>query len=91
MMTKDNSSLDQGRLAKLEAHLADALRPIRPRQDFVRRLRDGIHLPQRAELALRVHDWETLLLVLGGVFSGAVVIVTLARALFHLFGRRELP
>lgn len=87
----DNADRDHGRLTSLEAHLAQALRPVRPRQDFVRRVREGIRLPQRAEIALKLRDWETLLMVFGGVLSGAVVILTLARALFHLFGRRHMP
>jgi hypothetical protein len=82
---------EHGRLAALEENLADALRPIRPRQDFVRRLREGIRIPQREEIALKLQDWETLLMVFGGVFSGAVVILTVARALFHVFGRRHMP
>ncbi len=90
MSTMDPQS-DQGRLAVLEAHLAEALKPIRPRQDFVARLREGIHLPQREEIALRLRDWQTLLLVFGGVFSGAVVVLTFARAMFHIFGRRHIP
>ncbi len=90
-MGTNNSNSDQGRLAALEAHLAQALRPIRPRQDYVRGLREGIRIPQRAEIAMKLQDWETLLVILGGVFSGAVVIVTVARAMFHLFGRRQMP
>jgi len=82
---------EHGRLAAIEEHLADALRPIRPRQDFVKRLREGIRIPQREEIALKLQDWETLLVVFGGVFSGAVVILTVARALFHVFGRRHMP
>ncbi len=91
LMTMENMKSDHGRLAALEAHLAEALRPIRPRPDFVTRLREGIRIPQRDEIALRLRDWQTLLLVFGGVFSGAVVILTFARAMFHLFGRRQLP
>ena len=82
---------EHGRLATLEDNLAEALRPVRPRQDFVRRLREGIRIPQREEIVLRLQDWEKLLLVFGGVFSGAVVILTVARALFHVFGRRQMP
>lgn len=87
----NHSNGDHGRLAALEAHLARALTPVRPRQDFVRRVRAGIRLPERAEIALKLQDWETLLLVVGGVLSGAVAILTLARALFHLVGRRHMP
>ncbi len=82
---------DRGRMMALEANLAQALRPVRPRQDFVRRVREGIRLPERAEIALKLQDWENLLIVFGSVLSGAVVILTLARALFHLFGRRHMP
>lgn len=74
----------------IEAHLAGALRPVRPPQALLQRLRNRIHIPERSELAVRLRDWQTLLLVLGGVFSGALVILTVARALFHLVGRRNI-
>ncbi len=89
-MNTSRTQSEQGRLAALEAHLANVLRPVRPRQAFVRRVREGIRIPPRAEIALRLRDWQTLLLVLGGVFSGAVAILTVARALFHIFGRRNI-
>jgi hypothetical protein len=78
------------RLDAIEAHLAGTLKPVTPRQDFVRHLRGRIHLPARDEIAVRLRDWRTLLLVFGGVFSGALVVLTVARALFHLFGRRNM-
>ncbi len=89
-MSTNRADSEQGRLAALEANLAKVLRPVRPRQAFVRRIREGIRIPARAEIALRLRDWQTLLLVFGGVFSGAVVILTLARAMFHIFGRRNI-
>ncbi len=77
-------------LDALEAHLAGTLKPVAPRKDFVRNLRGRIRLPKRAELAHRLRDWQTLLFVLGGVVSGTLVILTVARAIFHLFGRRNV-
>lgn len=74
----------------LEASLAGTLRRVKPRRDFVRHLRGRIHLPPRQEIATRLRDWQTLLLVFGGVISGLLVLLTVARALFHLFGRRNL-
>ena len=78
------------RLDFIEAHLAGTLKPVAPRQDFVQHLRGRIHLPQREEITSRLHDWRTLVLVFSGVFSGALVILTVARAFYHLFGRRNI-
>ncbi len=74
----------------IEASLAGTLKPVRPRQDFVHRLRERIHLPHREDIVFRLRDWERLLLIFGSVLSGMVVLLTIARALFHLFGRRNV-
>ena len=84
------TKLPEERFDAIEAHLAGTLKPVTPRKDFVRHLHGRIHLPQRGEITVRLRDWRTLLLVFGGVLSGAVVILTLARAFYHLFGRRNM-
>jgi hypothetical protein len=89
-MKRNNGEMQADRLDAVEAHLANALRRVTPRKAFVSRLKQRIHIPERQEIALRLRDWDRLLLVFGGVFSGALVILTIARALFHLFGRRHL-
>jgi hypothetical protein len=76
-------------LNDLEAHLAGTLRPVAPPRAFVQRLRSRIHLPARDEIVVRLRDWQKLILVFGGVISGMLVILTVARALFHIFGRRD--
>ena len=77
------------RLDEIERHLAGTLKPVSPSRDLIQRLRRRIRIPQRSEIAVRIKDWNTLMLVLGGVLSGALVIVTVARAIFHLVGRRN--
>ena len=77
-------------LENLEAHLAGTLKPVRPRKDFVQLLRGRIRIPPREEIAFRLQDWQRLFLVMGGVISGTLILLTVARALFHLFGRRNL-
>ena len=77
-------------LDELEAHLAGTLKPVAPPRRFVRGLRGRIHLPPREEIVLRLRDWNRWFFVLGGVMSGVLVILTVARALFHLFGRRNM-
>jgi len=90
MSTSKLTSMPEDDLNDLEAHLAGTLRPVAPRRDFVQRLRERVHLPPRAEIATRLRDWQTLMLVVGGVISGTLVIITVARAMFHLFGKRDV-
>lgn len=89
-MTKqqDTSSLEN--LESLEAHLAGTLRPVSPPKDFVIRLRDRVRLPEREEIVNRLRDWSRLFMVFGSVMSGMVLLITIARALYYLVGRRKL-
>ncbi len=82
-------NLSEEQLDAIEAHLAGTLKPVTPPRDFVKRLRGRIHIPQRSEIAVRLSDWRTLVLVFSGVLSGTLVIITVARAMYHLFGRRN--
>lgn len=66
------------------------LRPVSPSRELIQRLRSRIRIPQRSEIVVRLRDWQTLMIVLGGVISGALVVLTVARALFHLVGRRNV-
>ncbi len=84
------SSSNNEELDDLEASLAGTLKRVKPPRAFVRRLRGHIHMPPRREIAMRLHDWQTLFLVFGGVVSGLLVLLTIARALFHLVGKRHL-
>ncbi len=77
------------RLNELEAHLAGTLKPVTPPTDLVQRLRDRIHFPQPREMRSRIGDWNRLFVVYGGVMSGLLVIITIARAFFYFY-RREM-
>jgi hypothetical protein len=83
------TDLSEEKFDVLEAHLAGTLKPVAPPSDFVQRLRWHIHLPPPGEIAIRLNDWRKLVLVFSGVLSGALVIITVARAFYHLFGRRN--
>jgi hypothetical protein len=87
-MTTRRSITSEEKLDMLESHLAGTLKRVPPPNDLVRRLRLQARMPARAEIVLRLRDWRTLFLVLGGVMSGMVLIVTVARAFYHLVGRR---
>lgn len=77
-------------LQDLEARLAGTLKPVQPSRDTVQRLRARLRFPAREEIVSRLGDWKRMFLVLGGVMSGMVVVITLARAFFYLVGRRHM-
>lgn len=79
---------DEEQLFVLEEHLADTLKPITPPSELVVRMRERIRLPQREEIVSRIDSWQRLILIFGGVMSGFVVMVTIARAFFYFIGRK---
>jgi hypothetical protein len=88
MNAKLEHANDSAELDDLERRLRGTLRPVVPPRDVLSRLQGRIHFPDASELAARLRDWQTLWLVLVGALSGALLIITVARAMFHLAGRR---
>jgi len=89
-MTKRRKNLTSAEdLDVLEAHLAGTLKPVAPPKDIVQRLRERVQMPNRNEIALRLTDWRRLFIVFGGVISGLLVLITLARAFYYLTGRKD--
>jgi hypothetical protein len=72
----------------LEAHLAGTLKPVAPSKEIFHRLKIRAQMPSREEITLRLTDWRRLFLVFGGVISGMLLFITLARAFYYLAGRR---
>ena len=89
-MSEQQDKLSPENIESLEAHLAGTLRPVSPPKDFVQQLRDRIHLPKREVIVSRLRDWNRLFLVFGSVMSGMLIIITVARALYYLVGRRNM-
>ena len=87
-MTRRPTISAEYKLNDLEAQLAGTLKPIHPSKDVIQRLRARIHFPDRAEIALRFQDWRRLFLVFGGVMSGMLLLITLARAFYYLAARK---
>lgn len=81
-------TLSEDQVMALEAHLAGTLRPVTPPIDVVQRLRERIRFPQPDEIVSRLRDWKRMFVVFGGVMSGMLVIITVARAFYYLVGRR---
>jgi hypothetical protein len=90
MAGRKTKPVSDEQLYALEAHLAGTLKPVTPPSDLVQRLRERmIRFPAREEIVLRFRDWRKLFLVFGGVMSGLLLVITIARAFFHLVGRRS--
>ena len=90
MTKRKTTPADTEELDVLEAHLAGTLKPVAPPRDIVQRLRERIRMPDREEITLRLTDWNRLFLVFGGVMSGLLLLVTIARVFYYLVGRRDV-
>ena len=64
-MSKQQNDPSLKNFESLEAHLAGTLRPVTLPKDFVHRLRDRVHLPERAVIVSRLRDWNRLFVVFG--------------------------
>jgi hypothetical protein len=89
-MVRSKTKNIDSEINELEAHLAGTLRPVTPPRDVVNRLKERIRFPQPREIASHLRtEWLKMWLVFGGVMSGFLVIITIARAFFYLVGRRH--
>ncbi len=85
-MTSNNDEL----LLDIEQRLTKTLKPVHPSRDVVLRLRERLRFPVREEITLRLQDWQRMFLVFGGVMSGMLALITIARALYYFVGRRHM-
>ena len=72
-----------------EAQLEAAFRPVRPSSKYVQSLRQRIHAKAPVEVSQRLDDRSSLLLILGGVLSVSLLIITTVRAIFYLANRSK--
>jgi len=73
-----------------EARLEAALHPVQPSRKFVQTMRQRIKFEAPVEVARRLSDQPSLLLILGGVLSASLLIITAARAIFYLTNRAKI-
>lgn len=77
-------------LEALESRLRHTLRPVELPLEYFQRLRERVrYSPPQIVAARRMFEWEFWFIVIAGAFSTFVVILTLARALFYFFGRKQ--
>lgn len=88
MNAKQTSTSNDSELQSLETHLSRTLKRIPPPSGMVERLRSRIQMPTRSEITLKLSDWRRLFFVFGGVISGMLILVTIAR-MFYYFAARS--
>ncbi len=71
----------------MEAQLQDLLRPIQPSQKFVQTIRQRIRFSPRVSLAEKSPKVRRFLVILGGVLSASLLLITAVRAIFYLVNR----
>jgi hypothetical protein len=88
MARRKQTSIPEEDIQVLEAHLAGTLKPVAPSKEIVQRLNTRIRMPNRERVTLYFPDSSRFFLVFGGVISGMLLFITLARAFYYLAGRR---
>ena len=73
----------------LETYLDKAMHSVKPPDDVMNRLRTRIGSLEPSIIAKRLSNWEFTIITIGSVMSAAMVILTVARALFYFFGRSK--
>jgi hypothetical protein len=74
----------------VEAELEAIFHPVRPSTKFVQTMRRRIKLRPSMEVSQRLADPPTMLLILGGVLSVSLLIITVVRAIFYLTNRAKI-
>jgi hypothetical protein len=74
----------------VEAELEAAFHPVRPSTKFVQTVRRRINVKPSVEVSQRLADPPALLLILGGVLSVSLLIITAVRAIFYLTNRAKI-
>ncbi len=81
--------VDESEVSELEKTLSSALKPLSPPIDVMQRLKKQIGSLEPHRFAKRISTWELSIITIGSVMSAAMVILTIARALFYFFGRKK--
>ncbi len=72
---------------QMEAQLQDLLRPVQPSPKFVQTIRQRIHFSPRVSLSEKSPKVRRFLMILGGVLSASLLLITAVRAIFYLVNR----
>lgn len=84
MTTRERSGI-----APMEAELEALLRPIRPSRNFVQTVHKRIKFEPATFITNKTPEARRFLLILGGVLSASLLVITTVRAIFYLVNRQK--
>ena len=73
-----------------EARLEAVLHPVHPSSKYVQTLRQRINFKAPVEVAQRLSSPPSMLMILGGVLSVSLLLITIARGVFYLVNRSKI-
>jgi hypothetical protein len=83
------SNIPKGRLTSLESRLSGVLKPVPPRQEFVRDLSHRIQSNKQASLVNHVANWHFFAMLVASLFSLAVLVAVGVRAVLSLASKKR--
>ncbi len=69
---------------EVESRLTNAFRRVQPSHKFVQTVRSRIYVAPAVTIADRLQDTRRLIMVVGGVLTAGLLLVTGVRAVFYL-------
>jgi hypothetical protein len=90
-MEKGKNLLDAtaGKISAMENWLSGALKPVRPRQEFVHGLRHRFEGGGQVTLVNSMLNWHVLVLLISGLIALATLLAMVVRALLVLSERKR--
>jgi len=85
---KEKQKFQEEMIASLEGKLSRVFQPVAPSERFVDHVRSRISIASPRIVVQRLNDTQYILVVLGGVLSMLLLIITGTRALYYLFARK---
>jgi hypothetical protein len=76
------------KISSMENRLSGALKPIKPRKEFVHDVAQRIQTKTQTSLVDRVAEWHFIALLVGGFISIAIFLAILARVLSSLLKKK---
>jgi hypothetical protein len=88
-MGKRFADASMAKISSMESRLSGALKPVRPRQEFVHGLSQRIQTGNRTSLVNHVANWHFLALIIAGFLSLAVLVAMVTRAVLMALGKKR--
>ena len=78
-----------GKITSMEHRLTGALRPVKPRTEFVHGIARRIRTEPRVAFVERIANWRLIAILIAGLVSLTVFLAVLGRALLSLAGKKR--